>query len=390
MGRAHTPESRQVPRLSGSARARRGDFSGGLAGDRPSLHTERVLRGLAAAAVLLTLGSAPDSAWAQAEQDKTPRPAKAHRPDNFWEWVANPHGEEIEMVLRKVTEIRSTISQFSGSSDVDYYYRIRKKGLEDALGMLSYALRLEPENPDLQLSCGFVAQDLGKPQLARHMLSEYLRNEIPEKIDPAAHSRLGRLEADAGNWSDAVIQLRRALASDKPLAAPGEFAQTVLCLASVYMHTGRMNEAIDLLENATGVNGRQFYLGTWDQQFLLFSLAVAYDRDEQVTRAHDVLDRLLQATAQGGRIVFLGLLSNQGYGTARFMEFTPPFDQHYFTALLYEAAGHLLEARAEWRAYARLGENAPYGERARAHVRAIDELLSKELTRPKRRTRRQP
>jgi len=347
-----------------------------------------VLRALFGTILLLTLGAGPGAARAGGEAARASAPP--YRPDNFWEWVSNPYGAEVQTVLQKVAEIRSSIAHLAGSSDVEHYETIRDRGLRDALGMLAYALRLEPDNTELQLKYGSVAFDLGETALARRSLSEYLKNQVPDKIDPMAHSRLGQLEADAGNWSEAVVQLRRALASENRLAEPGAWAQTVLCLASVYMQTGRMSQAIDLLESVTGENTPSHYTESWDQQFLRFALAVAYDRDDQVTRAHEILDSLLSQMAQGRGVVFLGLLSNQGYGNAIPMSFTPVFDQHYFTALLYEAADHLVEARAEWNAYARLGDRAPYRQRARAHIAAIDDLLGKRLAHPTAPARRQP
>jgi hypothetical protein len=55
------------------------------------------------------------------------------------------------------------------------------------------------------------------------------------------------------------------------------------------------------------------------------------------------------------------------------MRFAPAEDRHYYYGLLYEAAGHYTEARAEWALYAAAG-NATYRRRALEHIAAIDAL----------------
>ncbi|HEY5952271.1 MAG TPA: hypothetical protein VIV40_42530, partial [Kofleriaceae bacterium] len=96
-----------------------------------------------------------------------------------------------------------------------------------------------------------------------------------------------------------------------------------------------------------------------------FALAVQYDRDEQRGAAFEVLDKM-QNTLQGQ----LGaMVQNVLAG----MRFAPAEDRHYYYGLLYEAAGHYTEARAEWALYAAAG-NLPYRRRALEHIEAIDEL----------------
>jgi hypothetical protein len=62
-----------------------------------------------------------------------------------------------------------------------------------------------------------------------------------------------------------------------------------------------------------------------------------------------------------------------GMNALAVMRFVPAADRHYYYGLLYEAVGHLTEARAEFALYAAAGEQ-PYRRRALEHVTSIDSL----------------
>ncbi len=309
---------------------------------------------------------------ARADQPaQKPRP-RLHAPaQNFWEWLIDPHGREIRLILDKARHNRL---RAAGSEYPEYDYQgfsetnraIAEKLLADARGMLRYGLTLEPDNPDLLLELGQVSDDLERNDEARAALTAYLENQLPDRIDPVAHLRLGRLLARQRDWDGAVVQLRRALAG--PLSGLGQ-PEAIRCLASVYMETGRMADAIDLLRTATS-------RPTAVDPILELTLAVAYDRDEQVTRAHEVLQHLVANNNYPSGP--LSLLDRQHYGFTRGpLLFVPATDRDYYYALLYEVACNLSEARAEWRAYQRSG--ARFHARAQAHVTAIDALLRRRL-----------
>ncbi len=100
---------------------------------------------------------------------------------------------------------------------------------------------------------------------------------------------------------------------------------------------------------------------------MLLALAVACDRDEQVGRAAETLEKLISMLAGTGSR--LGTLpDNIG------VIYAPAIDQHYFEALLLEAGGHLAAARAAWMAYARAYPAPRFRERALAHVAEIDRM----------------
>jgi hypothetical protein len=101
----------------------------------------------------------------------------------------------------------------------------------------------------------------------------------------------------------------------------------------------------------------------------LFALAVAYDRDEQITRAFEQLDRL-QNSLQTSYISSMQSYIDQ-------MDPAPSAEVHYYRGLLYESGGYFDEARAEWVLYA--DSEARYRDRALAHVAAIDKITGQML-----------
>jgi tetratricopeptide (TPR) repeat protein len=175
-----------------------------------------------------------------------------------------------------------------------------------------------------------------------------------------ARVRLARWYARQRRYGDATVQLRLALGQGV-LDARSRTVALVL-LASVYMNTGRLAEAIDLLASANA--GAPTYQS---DAMPTFALAVAYDRDEQVTLAHDTIQRMLSQAPDALQYV----LYDQS-GTRN--PLVPACERHYFAALQHEALGNLSEARTEWQAYAKV-EDAPYRGRARQHVADIEGMM---------------
>ena len=136
----------------------------------------------------------------------------------------------------------------------------------------------------------------------------------------------------------------------------------VVHLSNALAARGQMTEAIDVLANNIPAT-IQYYVN--EQALVSFGLAVQYDRDEQRGAAFEVLDHM-QTVLQGQ----LGAMVHAVLGGFRF---APAEDRHYYYGLLYEAAGHYTEARAEWALYAAAG-NLPYRRRALDHIEAIDRL----------------
>ena len=321
-----------------------------------------MLRDLAARLALAALLAAPALARAE-EPDRAPLPGKHGR--DFWSWLGDGHRPEVDLILRKAGANKA---QALHSTPFDPYQgydparaAMRERLLADAEGMLRYARRLAPDNLDVLRELALVSDENGRPG-ARALLERYLEREAPERAAAEARLRLGRWYARERRWREAVVQLRLALGG-RPADARTAATARVL-LASIYMQTNRLGEAIELLRGAL-VGGPG--IGYPPDYATPFALAVAYDRDEQITLAHETLERL---AAMGPEALSMALGDGQGGR----ISLVPPEERHYFAALQYEVLGLLVEARAEWQAYLRW-EQAPYRARARQHLAAVDRLL---------------
>lgn len=282
------------------------------------------------------------------------RGAPAHR--NFWDRAIDPHGREVTVAIAKATE------NFRAAGDT--LGRPGRGGLlddggddssieallDDARGMLRFALSLEPEEPRALLLLGQVCDELGRPDEAIAALEHYLAAEQPSRVVDEARFRLGRAYARRGDDRAAIAQLRHGAIR----MVPGHME----ALAELYQDEGRMDEAIDLLSAQSRMR-TPTYLPFAAPATI--ALAAAYDRDEQVTRARELLDGL-----QPGGPGLLDLLRMPAWGNG----FLRAGNRHYVDAMIYEAAGYTAEARIQWLHAARA--NPRFRARALAHVRAID------------------
>lgn len=337
----------------------------------------RVLRpGLGAALItallLLPQLSAADPTADPAE--RAPLPGKGRR--DFWDWLLEPHKAEVAQILEKARGNTTRVATPYGDGTVydlgtGQYMpdraQIRERLLSDAEGMLRYALKLAPGDVLIERELAVVLDENDRPA-AQAALERYLADEVPERVTGEARVRLARWYARQRRFGDAIVQLRLALGS--PGVDPKSRTIGLVLLASIYMHTGRLAEAIDLLEGSSTV----MVFGGVDL-LPAFALAVAYDRDEQVTLAHDTIQRIVGNNPEA---LWYVLFDFNGFRHP----LVPAIERHYFAALQYEALGMIPEARTEWLAYAR-GDDAPFKERARQHVTDLDQLSHERMRAPK-------
>jgi hypothetical protein len=331
-----------------------------------------------ASALLLALAPAMALAAgpAAAEPERRSTGSAAHRAlpgkagQDFWSWLLDPYEAEVKLVLRKVAEswTRAASNELQpydhGAQFSPARAELRTQLLADAEQMLRHALELSPGNIELKRELAIVTDENDRPG-AQAALERYLADEVADRISPDARVRLGRWYARQRRFGDAVAQLRMALGGRPEYRTR---TQAVLLLSSILMHTRRLAEAIDLLRGHVASAG--FAHHGWEP-LTLFALAVAYDRDEQISLAHDVLTRIV---SQGnGNDQLMSVLHDGNLPPGR-NPLIPPVERHYFAALQYEALGFLPEARAEWQAYA-TAEDAPYRERAAQHIAQVDQLL---------------
>jgi tetratricopeptide (TPR) repeat protein len=278
---------------------------------------------------------------------------------DFWGWLMDPHKTEVDDILRLAREnwqqAALDAADFDTGSRSPGRSERRRRLLADAEGMLKYALRLAPGRADVLRELALV-QDENEVPAAQGTLERYLAAEIPERVSAEPRVRLGRWYARQRRFSDATVQLRLALGS--PAGEAAMRSQALHLLATVLMHSDRLAEAIDLLESAASSSGNPQ---------TVFALAVAYDRDEQITRALETLEGMRAMSSPA----FIDVLVQQE--NRRPVVFVPPWERHYYAALQYELLGYLPEARSEWQAYIQV-EEAPYRDRARQHLALVERL----------------
>jgi tetratricopeptide (TPR) repeat protein len=313
-------------------------------------------------ALALAFGAARD---ARADMYYAEPPPPKPPDDEFWREVVAPHGDEIQMILDKA-RLAWNYTSTCVYSDCDATGESRTKLLEDGYGMLRYARKLDPTQPDVLLLLGQFAEESGRPSAAIEALQTYLGTLDPDAtVPPEASLRLGRAYLRLGRTEDAIRQFRAAITSGMSY---GPQAAGAAYLGDTLMNAGRMSDALDMLSPNLQFWQNQYY--AIEPMQAVMTLAVAYDRDEQINAAFGVLDALQAMMTSGyGQYVQQGL-SN--------MLFVPAYEEHYYLALFYESQGYLSEARTEWLHYAAV-EDAPFRARALDHSEAIDQLLGEKL-----------
>jgi len=273
---------------------------------------------------------------------------------DFWRDVIEPHGAQVAAIIARARKAIDKATETLPDSEAAVDQRMRSLG--EAYGMLRYARKLSPDNTEVLGLFGSAADELGKTRQAIDALEACVQIQGPERAGVEVTGRLGMIYLRLGKLDDAVRWLRYA---QGPIAVAGN-AIPIVQLATALAARGNMSGAIDVLGNALPAQTSYF---TDPVTLVSFALAIHYDRDDQPGAAFQVLDRM-QATLQQE----LGPFTQRALAA---MRFAPPEDQYYYQAMLYEALGDYIEARAEWAMYASVTD-APWRRRALDHITAID------------------
>jgi len=291
---------------------------------------------------------------ASAAEARPPIQANDPNASELWREAIEPHGATVAAITAKA---RAQIAKAGepGDDDNDAIDR-RARYLGNAYGMLRYARKLSPENPDVLTLLGITADELGRTRQAIDALEACVRVQGPDRVSAQVTGRLGMIQLRLGKLDDAVRWLRYV---QSPLSDTDN-AVVLVQLATALAARGNMAQAIETLTNALPA---QISYPTDPLTLVSFALAVHYDRDEQRAAAFEVLDRM-----QAAHQLELGAATQRALAA---MRFAPVEDEYYYEALLYEALGDYTEARAEWALYASVPD-APWRRRALDHIAAID------------------
>lgn len=285
-----------------------------------------------------------------------PEPPVDPNRGNFWRELAEPHADEVNLILYKA---RAAIGQgeVTGLAEYDPTGENHQKLYRDLYGMLHYARKLAPDNLEVLKLYAQTADAIGKTRQALDALHAAIDLVGAEKAGNEVTGRLGAIYLRLGQLDDAIRYLRVAQGPIVP-GTPVS-AHVLIHLATALALRGQSTEAIDVLADALPASPPYY---SNEMQMVAFALAVAYDRDDQRTAALETLDHLHAALQESW-----GTMIQQSLSTLRF---APAEDQQYYRALLLEATDNYSDARAEWALYA--AANGAYAQRALDHIAAID------------------
>ncbi len=337
----------------------------------PRAHTHLVSRVLASLApvalgALVALGAHGALAPAAAAPVRDPD-ARDH--GDFWAEVVSPNRDQVTAIKAQLREALAVIA-------TDWNPEHRQRVIADAMGMARHARALDPGDIEVVYFLGAIADDGGRSLEAARLLTQVTLEAPRGAVRNDALVRLGKIALRRGKPAEAIAPLRQALGE--------RVDRRTSTIAAVYLATaldraGRTADAIDLLRPRVEAAS-----GNWDVEEALewFTLALIYDRDEQVSLAFDLVVR-----AQSSLAGSYAERMEAGLGLAPPV---PVAETHYARAFLYETAGFVHEARAEWLAYTRW-PTAAAAARARAHLEALDRMLAERRPSKKPRApRRQP
>lgn len=297
-----------------------------------------------------------------AQADMMPVPPPPPPPADFWARaieVRSPQAVELHQHL--ATALR-TLEEPWGSTD-----RLRVELVRRADRVARMLVARYPTDPTSLYYAGAFADLTGRSDLALGWLTEARERAPASALAGDAELRLGLLALRRGD-------LERAIAWLRPLTAVSRDrdGQVRASIALAFAHeaqgdTAAAIAALRVLDNPTSDDP--------GSQAIAVTLAVIYDRDDQVTNAFDLLVRLRQFE-EGGAIAIVDR-------TLR--AYPPPFalDRVYLRALAYDVTpGSEREAHRLWLQLEQSGGPPELAARARAHRLLLDRTLT-EARRPR-------
>jgi tetratricopeptide (TPR) repeat protein len=273
---------------------------------------------------------------------------------DFWAEVVSPNHDQVGAIKARMREALAIIA-------TDWSPEHRERVIAEAMRLARHARTLDPGDLEVVYFLGALADESGHADEAARLLAAHARRAPRGPARSDALVRLGKLALRRGAPDEAIAPLRQALGERGDRRAT---AVASVYLAGALDAVGRTSDAVELLRQRVDAA-----TGNWDVEEALewLALAVLYDRGEQVSMAFDLVVRAQAALA--------GSYAERLESGLALAPPVPAPEIHYYRAFLYETAGFLHEARAEWAAYLRL-PTATARSRARAHLDGVDRLLA--------------
>ncbi|MEM9493951.1 MAG: tetratricopeptide repeat protein, partial [Myxococcota bacterium] len=311
--------------------------------------------GLAALAALCLAAFAGATAEAQSER-YPPTPTdfddEAEQRSSLWERVLTPDRDGYQ---HNLSEARSLANNRDDSS------------VDRAARLVAAAVDLDPDNPRAHWILGqlerrreqwsqcaraldrvFALEPAFQPEASDRLFAEVSTRKVSGRgtdayWEWALDYDLALCLARAGQYESAIVHYKRILGRGVT-----DQAAVYLGLGEAYMALGRLGEAIAKLRTAERHKTSHIRLH--------YSLAVAYDRDEQGAQARAHLVKALASDRNLSRL------------RAPSAIFTPPADQYYYLGLAHASNGDSEWAIVYFRRYLHESPNSPWLGRVRQHL----------------------
>jgi tetratricopeptide (TPR) repeat protein len=261
--------------------------------------------------------------------------------------------EQAEELLRTIGQTRDRDRRFSLA--------------EQAQSLCEQAVREHPRDaaPHIVLARVLTTADPQHPELCRPKSCERAVAELKEarRLDnngaeaQRIAAELGLVLSRLGAYEEALAEYDRALKLVDPERRPSvfeDYGRSVLYgnSAETLMALGRIDQAIERYRRAESMSSP----GETEWELAQWGLGVALDRDQQIEKARESVQRALDFDPTMSHL------------SEEFVFFEPAGDKHYYEALGHEVAGDHELALASWRAFVAESPRSPYVARARAHI----------------------
>ena len=272
------------------------------------------------------------------------------RESDFWGGIADPGRKQFEAAMARGVNLLKRAKNMPNVS-------LKSKMLEDALAAFDEATKYSPHNFRGWYRRGKVLMALDRIKEGVRALKRARRLGAagPDVLFDIAFD-LGIAYAKAGAFEKAVLEYDRAdrakadarqrgfnIRSDRS-TVHGNAAEALMAL-------GRLDEAIQRYRESLS------YVPS--NTLVRYGLAVAYDRDEQISKANQAMRKALAVDTNMRKL------------TAPTVFFIPDGDIHYYFALGYLVKGDLEKAKEEWQLFLQKLPKSQWAPRARAHLAAL-------------------
>jgi tetratricopeptide (TPR) repeat protein len=285
------------------------------------------------------------------------------RADGFWDGVVHPHAAEIAKLQAEAAAFEAKATGYYAS------YPLQRgaynKLLAEAVKRYQRAVTLDPENVDLLHRLGAEAYLGSQFDVAVDAFGRSL--ELGGALaDPTQISEYAKSEIMLERWDDAVETLQRGV---EVITDDAQRADLEKLLGIAFMGEGRLEDAIAAFRDAQ--------THAPDDQWALFAVAIALDRDEQLVSANEALQDVAHNDPS-----FEFFTDDTAWPPAQ--TYSPAAERHYWQALVYETMTppRLPEAATEWRAYLDSAEPL-YRRRAEERLKEVKDEIAKRVKKTK-------